>query len=202
MKKTSLIIATLFFCQFHLLQAQDKKCTYTYNPQKTKLEWTAYKFTERTGVKGSFKEIRVDGDKKNAPSIQQAMKKSNFRITPFSVDSNHPDRDSKIKKYFFGDSGQTIQGDFSAIRGGSKGTARMHLSLNGTTKIVPVAFEIQKGNLLTVTGKLSVKDFGMKGKLKKLNEVCEDLHKGKDGKSILWPDVTFRIESEFDAICK
>ena len=41
------------------LQAESKNCLYEYDPSSSKLDWTAYKFTEKTGVKGNFSKFIV-----------------------------------------------------------------------------------------------------------------------------------------------
>ena len=37
----------------------EKSCFYSYNAGSTVLEWTAFKFTEKTGVKGTFNKITI-----------------------------------------------------------------------------------------------------------------------------------------------
>jgi hypothetical protein len=38
-----------------------EKCLYSVVNENSTLEWTAFKFTERKGVTGTFREINIDG---------------------------------------------------------------------------------------------------------------------------------------------
>jgi hypothetical protein len=195
-----LSIAIAIFISNFSIYAKD--CYYTYDSKKTQLEWTAYKFTEKTGVKGTFERIIVQKDKKNSPSITTAMRESTFRISSTHINSGVNDRDDKIRKYFFGSNENTkyLVGSFPEIEEGSKGNAKMSLSFNGITKNIPISYEIIQ-NKLKVIGSLDVNDFGMAPGIEKLNEVCNVLHIGKDGVSKLWSEVDFVINSEFKMKC-
>lgn len=202
MKIHTITLSTIFLLSTSMIQAQGKKCTYTYDPKKTQLEWIAYKFTEKTGVKGTFDKVIVQKDKKKAKSITQAMKGSEFRIHSKSINSEVKDRDDKIRKYFFGSSKKAnfLLGSFPEIDESDKGKGRMSLTFNGKTKSIPVTFETNK-NIVTVKGKLDVNDFDMAPGIAKLNEVCKELHIGSDGVSKLWSEVDFVIHSEFKSNC-
>jgi len=180
----------------------EEKCTYAYNPKQTSLEWTAFKFTEKTGVKGKFDSILVNKTKSGA-TVLESVKDLSFAIPISSINSNVPDRDEKIKKYFFGSvkNGKEFKGSFSEIKGINSGSAKLDLVFGGVKKSVPVQFAV-KENTIEVTGSLDVLDFGLKSGLARLNEECRDLHKGADGTSKLWPNVDFKIVSTLDKVCK
>ena len=40
-----------------------KTCTYSYDPASVEILWKAYKYTEKTGVNGAFKEFELTGAK-------------------------------------------------------------------------------------------------------------------------------------------
>ncbi|MCE9501370.1 MAG: hypothetical protein K8R21_12860 [Leptospira sp.] len=63
-------LATPLFFLFLTSEIFSESCDYSYNPSATSVQWTAYKFTEKTGVKGTFKKITVTGQKKSAASIE------------------------------------------------------------------------------------------------------------------------------------
>lgn len=200
-----LYIFAIFLVFFHSsVYSNSKKCKFTYNPSDTKLEWTAYKFTEKSPVSGTFNEIRVTNHKKKSPSILSAMDKARFTISTQSIDSGVPDRDQKIRSYFFGSSGKAkiLSGFFSIPPKSNpeKGKADLVLTFNGIRQTIPVDYSIQ-GNVLEVIGNLDVANFGMLPGIQKLNEVCHELHIGKDGVSKLWSEVSFRITSKFTEIC-
>jgi ABC-type glycerol-3-phosphate transport system substrate-binding protein len=63
---------------------QEKNCFYSYNSGSTVLEWTAFKFTEKTGVNGTFNKITIEGMEKSddpkhfllkQPQLKHKMKK-------------------------------------------------------------------------------------------------------------------------------
>ncbi|TGN06447.1 YceI family protein [Leptospira ilyithenensis] len=180
----------------------EEKCTYAYSPKQTSLEWTAFKFTEKTGIKGKFDSIQVNKTKAGA-TILDSVKDLSFKIAIASINSNLPYRDEKIKKFFFGSvkNGKEFKGSFSEIKGTNTGSAKLDLEFAGVKKSIPVQFTI-KENTVEVAGSLDVLDFGLKSGLSRLNEECRDLHKGADGTSKLWPNVDFKIVSTLDKVCK
>ncbi|WCL49596.1 YceI family protein [Leptospira sp. GIMC2001] len=194
-------IASIFFAILPIY-SESSKCVFSYNPANTKLEWTAYKFTEKLGVKGTFDKITVAGNKESS-SIQSTMEQAKFSIQSNDVNSGVPDRDGKIREYFFGSSlkAKTFEGSFDKVTGKNNGTAILNLQFNGKKKSIPVKYELN-GNQLNLKGTLDVLDFGMSSGIQKLNEICLELHKGKDGISKLWSVVDFEIISIFDKNCK
>ncbi|NCN10829.1 MAG: YceI family protein [Leptospira sp.] len=202
MNKLLIISSLITVFSLQNLSADSENCKYTYDPDQTKLEWTAYKFTEKTGVKGTFDKILVKGAT-TSNSIQNSLANAKFSISPSDINSSVPDRDAKIKEFFFGypKNKNLISGSLSDINGKDKGSANLILNLNGTTNKVPLKYKIDKDTIIA-TGELNILDFGLSSGLAKLNEVCLDLHKGSDGKSKLWPTVSLKIESKFKSSCK
>ncbi|TGL56315.1 YceI family protein [Leptospira ognonensis] len=180
--------------------AAEEKCEYDYDSSKTTLEWTAFKFTEKTGVKGSIQKVDVKKTKRSS-SVIETLKNLKFVAFSDSVNSNNPDRDAKIKTYFFG-SVKEIKGHFTNIVvSPTGGTAVLKLELNKKKESIPVTYTISE-NTVILKGTLDVLKFGMGSGIQKLNEVCSDLHKGADGKSILWPTVDFQVTSTLLKECK
>lgn len=188
----------LFVSSIHL---SAEVCQYKYNNEKTSLEFTAFKFTEKTGVKGKIEKIKVSKalESKTILGVFQGIE---FTVNPDSVNSGVPDRDQKIRSLFLGSiaKNKEITGNVSNISGGDQGKANLNVTWNGVKKSLPVTYSISDGSL-EVKGFLSVLDFNLKDGLGKLNQACDDLHKGSDGVSKLWPDVEFRIVSTLDKTC-
>ncbi|EMY71359.1 YceI family protein [Leptospira vanthielii] len=180
----------------------EENCTYEYDPSQTSLEWTAFKFTEKTGVKGKFDSIKVVGKQKDKSKFG-AVKSLQFQIDSSSVNSGVPDRDGKIKKFFFGSvkGNKKISGTFSEITAGETGTAKLNLRFGNSKTSVPVNF-IWKDDLVEVTGTVDVVTLGLQTGLGKLNVECNDLHKGSDGVSKLWPTVDVKVVSTLKKNCK
>lgn len=199
------ILITTTFVSLYLLvsfiQLSAETCQYKYNNGKTSLEFTAFKFSEKTGVKGKIEKFEAKKTKASSTVIG-AFQNLEFKVMPESVNSSVPDRDTKIKTIFLGaiTKSKDITGAVTDISGGEQGKANLQLSWNGIKKAIPVTYSISNATL-EVKGAISVLDFNLKEGLTKLNLACDDLHKGSDGVSKLWPDVEFRIVSELDKNC-
>lgn len=190
--------------QFNSLSAETS-CKYSVSQDATALEWKAFKFTEKTGVGGKFAKVTISGSKSTA-NVPDALKGLKFSIDPMDLDSGNAERDPKIKSAFFGNlkkSGK-IQGSVSSAKleaDGKSGTGVVKLVWNGVSKDVPLQFTLA-GDVLEAKGSLDVNNWNASKALAALNAVCNDLHKGKDGKSVLWPDVEITIKSTLKKDCK
>ncbi|MCB1167818.1 MAG: YceI family protein [Leptospiraceae bacterium] len=173
-------------------------CTFKYDQEATTVSWTAYKYTEKAAVGGSFHKFQIK-DTAAAPSALGVFEKASFSIDTDSVDSGNDGRDTKIKKEFFGNmSSQTIEGSVKSLEGDS---GVMVLKMNGAEKEVPVSLSVD-GRDVVLTGSINVGDWNADGPLKALNKVCEALHTGPDKVSKLWPDVDIKLETSLKADCK
>lgn len=195
------ILALFIIGTFGSIEAEEN-CIYEYDPSQTSLEWTAFKFTEKTGVKGKFDSIRVVGKTKDKSKFGVASKML-FQIDSSSVNSANPDRDAKIKKFFFGSvkGNQKITGRFTQISSGETGTATLQLQFGKTKTSIPVNF-VWKEDTVEVVGTVDVASLGLTQGLAKLNAECNDLHKGADGVSKLWPTVDVKVVSTLKKVCK
>ncbi len=193
------IIFTILFLFLVSCSPKEPKCEFSFNQEKTSIQWTAYKFTKMVGVKGTFKEFRITGAK-TSNTIEDSVKDLRFEIPTETVSTNNAERDPKIAKFFFGKfQNGLISGSFKEI---SVGKAVLSLSMNGVSKDVPVSYSITDNTKLKVNSKISVLDWNAKDSLDALNTECSEQHKDTDGTSKLWPDVDIEIHSEFSASCK
>ncbi|TGM67287.1 YceI family protein [Leptospira meyeri] len=201
MKIFNSILVLIALSAISQLVAQEN-CMYEYDPSQTSLEWTAFKFTEKTGVKGKFDSIKVVGKQKDKSKFG-AVKSVQFQIDSSSVNSGVPDRDGKIKKFFFGSvkGNQKISGSFFDIAEGETGSATLNLRFGNAKTKVPVSF-VWKGEVVEVTGTVDVVSLGLQTGLNQLNAECNDLHKGSDGVSKLWPTVDVKVVSTLKKVCK
>lgn len=171
---------------------------YSYKPETIKLEWTAYKFTEKTGVKATFKTIKhtIQG----APqSVADMVTKTSFDIDATSVDSGNPARDITLTEHFFKVMKNTkISGKVVSLK---DGVAKVDLTMNGVTKSVDFKVEANDTKV-DATATIDILDFSMNASLKKINESCFELHKGKDGVSKTWSTVDLHITAEPQFTCK
>ena len=75
-------------------------CTYSYQPNSLKIEWTAFKFTEKKGVKASFTGFQLNAPQAS-PTLNDLFLKTSIEIDPQSVASGDPARDTNLRDAFF-----------------------------------------------------------------------------------------------------
>ncbi|ADX66911.1 MULTISPECIES: YceI family protein [Weeksella] len=166
-------------------------------PSSVKIEWTAYKTTEKIPVKGEFGKISLD-NLGNGSTIDSIMNKANFRIDAFNLKTGDVGRDNKIKETFFGLMNEPgiISGQFIV----NNGNWFVQLKMNGITiKQIPAKVNYEN-QFMTLNTKIELIDFKALKALETLNEVCYDLHKGKDGVSKTWETVDVIATMKFKNI--
>ncbi|TGK28998.1 YceI family protein [Leptospira gomenensis] len=207
--KRSIVFYTLILLPFvaGFSQSSDKNqtCTYSYEHASTKFEWKAFKFTEKTGVAGSFDTITTFGTKP-ASSPEKVFVGMKFRIDPNTIQSGNPERDGKIKGSFFYPlkkngtiEGKVVSVELNSDKNGGKGA--IQLSFNGITKNLDVNFSLKEGSVLEAKAVLNLGEWKALSAVEALNHVCKELHKGKDGVSKLWPEVELNISTKLKTNC-
>jgi polyisoprenoid-binding protein YceI len=176
-----------------------KECYYTYNAATTELTWTAYKFNEKTPVSGTFNEIRVSGDE-TMNSAEDLLLAMSFEIPVNSVNSQNPERDGKIQEHFFGTMANTavLNGKLSKL---NNGKATLELTMNTVTSSVEGSYTLEDGKF-AFTGIIDLTKFNGQAAVKKLNDICYDLHIGKDGVSKLWDEVELKFSTALKQDCQ
>jgi len=178
-------------------------CQFAADPAQAKLEWTAYKTTEKVGVTAGFQAIQYQFPKsgKTVPSLLQGASAS---IDSLSVESGNPIRNDNLKKAFFGllkNKGK-MAAKITQVKGTDEaGSAEVSLSFNQKKKTVPMTYTVANG-VLTAMGSIDVLDFNGSKALKALNELCYELHKGKDGVSKTWSDVALKVSLPITKNCQ
>lgn len=203
MKKLSTLALALFVA-FQLTscgsdkkeEKKDKKsdAAYVLSDAKSKVEWTAYKFTEKTPVKGQFRKVNITaGGEGN--TIKEAINNAEFSIPISSVFTLNTDRDYKIQKFFFGimKDPELLSGKLM-IENDSVGHA--HLTMNGVTSKLPFKYAID-GKTFSMSTTMDVVNWNAQASIDSLNAICKDLHKGLDGISKLWSEVAIDINTTF-----
>ena len=179
--------------------ASNDACVYQYVNESLNFKWTAYKFTEKTGVPGTFNEITVTAAE-DANSLEDMLKSVAFSINTGSVNSNEPIRDAKIAQFFFGTMANTseITGGIKSIDG-SKAT--ISLTINELTLDIPGTVEIN-GDTVNLSTTVDFKEFGGEEAIAMLNQVCNEKHTGEDGKSVFWDVVDINVQTLYKKSCK
>ena len=175
-------------------------CLYSYDHNSTKFTWTAYKFTEKVGVSGTFDEVKV-APPAAASSQLLSIKGIAFVIPVESLNSGKPDRDRKIIQNFFYKLGgsKEIRGQVLSVDEGAK-TALLEITL-GAKKHQVTAAVVEESGELVLSATLELGQWSALDALKVLNQACFEEHKGEDGISKLWPDVSIRIQTKPVAQC-
>ncbi|MCK5906667.1 MAG: hypothetical protein KAG37_03705 [Flavobacteriales bacterium] len=164
----------------------------TYLDAKTTIQWTAYKTTEKIGVKGTFNEFRIE-NKDKVSSIEEIINTTKFRIPTASVFSGNAPRDILIKTYFFGAmmNTDTIYGNFISAKDG-KGQVAIKMNNVEFENNFTYSF---KNDSLKINATLLLDNWNGYTALSSLHEQCFDKHTGPDGVSKTWPDVDLEIIS-------
>lgn len=173
-------------------------CFYSYNSGSTVLEWTAFKFTEKTPVKGTFNEIKIEGMEKsdNPKKLIESIK---FTISTVSVETNNDERNGKIAKLFFGTiNTENITGEVKSL--GSNGKASIMLQMNNHTHEIIGEYTLEGGKF-SFHSVIDVMKWNSGKGLKALNDACKDLHTSTDGKSKLWSEVEIAFTTELMSDC-
>lgn len=144
---------------------------------KTQAYWTAYKFANKTGVKGTFKDIKFKFS--NGKGISGTLTGATAKAELDKVSTGNPVSEENLTLGFFQKfDGKDIRVKIEqVIEGENQGTIRAKITMNKKTQFVPMQYEI-KDNQLVAKGVIDVLSFNLNTALASLAEVCKDLHEG------------------------
>lgn len=178
-------------------------CFYEFEDTNTvSLKWTAYKTSEKVGVSGTFNSIFITAGEKST-KLTEVLQEIKFTIQTNSTNTTNPDRDSKIVDSFFGVMLNTdlIIGQVKNVDGNNEsGKCSFLITLNDIEKEIDFNYSVND-NKVKLVGELDLNQFNGKTAIESLNKVCEDLHKGADGVSVLWPNVGLEVEVALSKRC-
>ncbi|MDG2306037.1 MAG: YceI family protein [Candidatus Binatia bacterium] len=178
-------------------------CTYSVGEDPVKVEWTAFKLTEKLGVTGTFNTTTLSGPTE-AASLVDLAKGLSMEIDGTSIESDNPGRNATISQFFFQEfaSSPNITGKVESVDGDdSKGTLKIAVTMNGATKAVPFAYTISKDHGVEATATIDMMDFAMQKPFDSLHRACEEQHTGEDGVSKTWTDVVLKLSGKFAESC-
>lgn len=168
------------------------KFSYSVNPKTSVVKWTAYKTTEKIPVSGTFKTITILNPK-DANSAKEALNGIQFEIPVNSIDSKNPGRDAKLVKNFFGTMKNT-QKLTGTIHLDDNGKGSVNLKMNGIGKDFPITY-VLSDQIIEMNATMDLDNWQAKAAIDALNKVCFDKHKGADGISKTWNEVTLNIKT-------
>ncbi len=200
--KIQLVFLSFFFLKISSLFSYEK-CEYSFDPTATKLKFAAFKFTEKARVEGQFDSFSVVGNPSSS-KLAELARKIRFRIKIDSINTGNPERDGKIKKYFFGEMKNTkeLSGYFRNVEiSNQHGKAELILKMNQRERSIPIGLTINDTEI-QLKGVLDVLDWNAQKSLEALNKECNALHTGNDGVSKLWSEVEISLVTQLKKSCK
>ncbi len=190
LKKNTLILFTfLIALAFISCKKEIKKepAQFSVEQKTITVKWTGYKTTAKKGVKGEFKRIIISNTKTDTTAIG-VINGAKFEIPISSLASGNDERDGKLKQLFFGvmDATLSLTGTLHLK---NDGTGNILLKMNGVEKEIPITF-IVSGQLIELEGTMNLDDWNAQDALASLAKACFEKHKGEDGISKTWSEVT------------
>ena len=183
------------------VEVQESECTYTVTQAKP--EWTAYKYTEKAAVGGTFNAYKLSPTKP-ASSFTGALQNLSIEIDAASVESNNPARNTTIaEKYFALFAPQSIiKGNVLSAKGDEKkGTVEINIDMNGVQKPYTFSYEEKEG-MLVASSVMDMMDFQLQKPFDSIHTACKELHTGSDGVAKTWTEVALRVVVQYDKQCK
>lgn len=173
-------------------------CIYKYDESSTSVGWTAFKFTEKTGVSGVFDKVNVLISEPT-DDLFKTLTGASFTIPVESVNSKNEDRDMKINAHFFGamQSTDLISGLVKDI---NTSEAIVELTMNGISKDY-TGQVVTEGETIAFSTTINLTDFEAEFAIDSLNTICQDLHTGKDGISKLWTELDIHVKTTLIKVC-
>ena len=172
--------------------------SYTIDTSGISVVWTAYKFTDKLGVSGTFKDFTMH--KKNASgSIESVLNSLKLSIPTSSVNSKNAIRDFKLNNYFFKVFNTLVI--TGTITSAKENEGFIRLQMNKKSRKIPFTFSLKNDTIALFTH-LDLKNWKGEEALNILNKECYELHKGTDGISKLWPDVDVSIKLPVTKVAK
>jgi polyisoprenoid-binding protein YceI len=180
---------------------ETKPCMLTLDNESVVVNWTAFKLSDKVGVGGTFDSVVVSGVTENE-TMDGAAATAHFDIYTASVNSKNPERDVKISDSFFGTmtNTATISGKIISLKEDGSGT--IALTMNGVEKEIDVEWKATSEKRLKLSATINVTDWSAQPSLDSLNGVCSVEHTGKEGTSVLWPDVEIEVFADFKSVCE
>lgn len=181
----------LFSCKKEQKKAEEviEVKEFTIDKASIKINWVAFKTTDKVAVKGEFKTVELN--KTSGASVKEFLNNLEFSVPVSSIFSNNEERDGKLQKFFFGVMENTeLLSGLITITNATEGN--IHLTMNGITHDLPIRYESNK-NGATLKGVLNLENWKAQNAIESLNKACFDLHKGDDGISKTWNTVNIKI---------
>ncbi len=171
----------------------EKICFYRYIDNNSSINFTAFKFTDKTAVKGSFTAFEIEGLKKS-DDPKKLIESLSFSIPVTNASTDNEERDGKIQTSFFQTfKTEKITGKVKSL--GENGDASVLIKMNAIEKEVMGKYTLNEG-MFNFKATIDLNDWNGQEAIKALNNKCKDLHTGPDGKSMLWSEVEIEFATQ------
>ncbi len=187
----------------HTTAPESKSCTYSLDPQEVKVQWTAYKFSEKAAVKGGFNKTTLSAPH-SASSLKSLAEGMQMEIDGNSFESGDPGRNATVRQFFFEKLNPPfkMQGTLTDLQGNDQqGQFNLNITLNGNTQKIPFTYQSTPEGLFTAQGKIDLMQFGAQSAFDSLHKACEVQHTGKDGISKTWTEVDLQMTTQMKKQC-
>ncbi len=182
------VIASILIVSCKKEAKQPEGPQFSVEPKTVTINWTGYKTTSKIPVKGEFKIVDISNIKEASTAVD-ALNGTKFSIPVSSIYSGDNERDGKLKQLFFGVMDATVSLS-GTINLNEDNTGTVDLSMNGISKEIPVTYTV-KDQLVEFSGTLDIlNDFKAQTALESISKACFELHKGPDGVSKTWSEVS------------
>lgn len=143
-----------------------------------KINWTGFKFANKTGVKGSFSDVKFKFSKQNG-SLAEILTGSTAKIDLKKVATGNPVSEENLTKGFFANfEGKDIRAKIeSVMEGENQGTILLKVTMNKKSQLVPMQYTIEN-NTLVAKGMIDILSFKLDKALEGLKQACGELHEG------------------------
>ncbi len=174
------------------VEVEKEKKGLSYSDSNTKLEWTAFKTTDKIGVKGTFNSIIIENNAK-ASSVEDIISSTSFKIATSTVFTGNEGRDILLEKYFFDAmmNTDTIYGKFLSSKNGK---GQVSIKMNNIENKSKFSY-VFTNDTLTINTVILLDNWKGESAIESLNNVCLDKHTGPDGVTKTWSDVDLKIVS-------
>ena len=175
----------------------------TYMVRAAVPEWTAYKFTDKVAVGGTFNSFSLSSPKR-AYSFSDSIEGLSIEIDASSVESNNLARNKTIaEKYFSLFAPQSvIKGNVLSVTGDDqKGSIVINIDMNGVQKPYTFSYAQKEGSVVA-SSVMDMLDFQLQKPFDSIHTVCKALHTGADGVSKTWTEVALRVVFTYEKKCQ
>lgn len=176
-----------------------KTCTYEFDVEKSTLQGTGYKTTEKVGVAGRFSGIKINKSEK-LEEPQKLLEGLEVVVDLMTLDSGNALRDKNLMETLFagvlGDSVATV-----TVKSVSDKKISTELKINEKTQTVNFDYSL-KGDVFKATGKFDAMSFALGDQIAALKKRCGSLHTGSDGKSVTWTEFDLSVTAPLKKSCQ